>query len=137
MRFSQLFFRFVYRNCLIFGTKVNLDNTYPLEILKLFGKFLIPSNPLNPLKKAWKLGFSHFSWDWFIGIVWFLEIKSIFLRKTVGRDPARRLVNIIFNDFSHLVTLRSISEQIWLRRYSDKIFKIFESQLLIKVNPNN
>ena len=29
----------VHRNCLIFGTKVNLDNPYALAILKLFGKF--------------------------------------------------------------------------------------------------
>ena len=41
----QLFFRLVHRNCLIFGTKVNLVNTYPLEILKCFDKFLITSNP--------------------------------------------------------------------------------------------
>ena len=41
----QLFSRLAHRNCLICGTKVNLDNTYTLEILKLFEKFLIPSNP--------------------------------------------------------------------------------------------
>ena len=32
MRFFPLFFRFVHRNCPIFGTKVNIDNTYLLEI---------------------------------------------------------------------------------------------------------
>ena len=41
----QLFSRLARQNCLIFGTKVNLDNTYILEIFILFGKFLIPSNP--------------------------------------------------------------------------------------------
>ena len=45
------FLRMVHRNCLIFGTKVNLVNHYTLEILKLFGK-LTPLIPLNPLKKA-------------------------------------------------------------------------------------
>ena len=50
MRFFPLFFRLVHQNCLIFGTKVNLDNTYTLAILKLFGKFLIPLNPLNNQK---------------------------------------------------------------------------------------
>ena len=51
MRFFSLLFRLVHRNCLIFGTKVNLDNTYTLEIFKLFYKFLIPSNlPLILLK---------------------------------------------------------------------------------------
>ena len=45
-----LSFRLVQRSCLIFGTKVNLDNTYTLEILKSFGKILIPCNPLNLLK---------------------------------------------------------------------------------------
>ena len=50
MRFFPLFFRLVHRNCLIFGTKVNLDNTYTLAILKLFGKFLIPLNPLKNQK---------------------------------------------------------------------------------------
>ena len=43
-RFFPLFFGFVNQNFLIFGTKVNLDNTYTLAILKLFKKFLIPSN---------------------------------------------------------------------------------------------
>ena len=38
----QLFSRLKHWNCLIFGTKVNLDNTYTLEMFKLFGKFLIP-----------------------------------------------------------------------------------------------
>ena len=41
MRFFPLFFRLVHRNCLIFGTKVNIDNPYTLEILKLFGTFLM------------------------------------------------------------------------------------------------
>ena len=47
MMFSPLFFKFVHRNCLIFGT--NVDNTYTLAILKIFGTFLIPFNPLNSL----------------------------------------------------------------------------------------
>ena len=34
MRFFQLFFRLVHWNCLIFGTKVNLGNTYTLQLLK-------------------------------------------------------------------------------------------------------
>ena len=42
MRFSQLLFRLVHRNCLIFGTKVNLGNTYTLEIFIFFEQFLIP-----------------------------------------------------------------------------------------------
>ena len=41
MRFFPLFFKLVHRNCLIFGTKVNLDNTYTLAILKSFGKILM------------------------------------------------------------------------------------------------
>ena len=41
MRLFPLFFRLVHRNCLIFGTKVNLGNTYTLEILKFFGRFLV------------------------------------------------------------------------------------------------
>ena len=44
MRFSPLFCRLVHRNCQIFGTKVNLGNTYTLAILKLFEKILSPSN---------------------------------------------------------------------------------------------
>ena len=47
-RFFQHSFRLVHRNYLIFGTKVNLDNTYTLAILNFVGKILIP---LNPLKK--------------------------------------------------------------------------------------
>ena len=52
MRFFPLFFGLVYLNYLIFGTKVNLGNTYTLVILKWF---------LN-------------SWifHWFIRIFWFL-----------------------------------------------------------------
>ena len=50
MWFFTLFFRLVLRNCLIFETKVNLGNPYAFAILKLFGKFLIPFNPPNPLK---------------------------------------------------------------------------------------
>ena len=38
-------FRLVHRNCLIFGTKVNVGNTYTFVILKWFGIILIPSNP--------------------------------------------------------------------------------------------
>ena len=53
MRFPH-FFRFVQRNGLIFGTKVNLDNTYTFAILKLFEKYLIPSNPLLILFKRLK-----------------------------------------------------------------------------------
>ena len=54
MRFFPLFFRSVHRNCLIFGTKVNLDNTKTLLILKWFVIILIPSNTLNPLKaRGW------------------------------------------------------------------------------------
>ena len=30
----------MHRNCLIFGTKVNLDNIYTLTSMKLFGQFL-------------------------------------------------------------------------------------------------
>ena len=50
MRVFPLFFRLVHLYYLIFGSKVNLDNIYTLEILKLFGKILIPFNPSNPLK---------------------------------------------------------------------------------------
>ena len=64
MRFSQLFFRFVHRNCLIFGTKVNLGNTYILDIFILFEQFLIPIIPLYLLKKAKKCVFLNFSSDW-------------------------------------------------------------------------
>ena len=67
-----VFFRMVHRNCLIFATKVNLGNTYTLQVLKFFDQFLIPSKPLNPLKKAKKWGFFDFSSNWFRGIVWFL-----------------------------------------------------------------
>ena len=42
----RLFFGLVHQNCLIFGSKGNLDNTYTWVILKFFWKFLIPSNPL-------------------------------------------------------------------------------------------
>ena len=35
MRFFPLFFGLVHRNCPIFGTKVNLDNTYILAMLLL------------------------------------------------------------------------------------------------------
>ena len=58
MRFFPLFFWLVHRNCLIFGTKVNLDNTYTFAILKLFEKYLIPSNPLLILLKSLKIRFS-------------------------------------------------------------------------------
>ena len=60
MRFFQLFFCLVHRNCLIFGTKVNLGNTYTLQVLKVFDQFLIPYNPRNPLKKAKNEVFSTF-----------------------------------------------------------------------------
>ena len=50
MRFSQLFFRFAHLNCLIFGTKLNLGNTYMLEIFILFEQFLIPIIPFIFLK---------------------------------------------------------------------------------------
>ena len=49
-----LLFRLVHRNCLLFGTKVNLGNTYPLAIYKLFRIILIPSNTLNLLKRLLK-----------------------------------------------------------------------------------
>ena len=54
----RLVFRLVHQNCLIFGTNFNLGNTYTLEILKFFEQFVIPSNPLNHLKKAKKIRFS-------------------------------------------------------------------------------
>ena len=57
MRFFPLFFRLVHRNCLIFGTKVILDNTYTLTMLKQFEKFLSPLIPLNPLKNCQKCFF--------------------------------------------------------------------------------
>ena len=56
-RLVQLFFRLVHWNCLIFGTKVNLGNTYTLQVLNVFDQFLIPS---NPPKKAKKMTFSRF-----------------------------------------------------------------------------
>ena len=56
----QVFSGLAHRNCLIFGTKVKLDNTYTLEILKLVGKFLIPLIPLNPLKRLKNEGFPTF-----------------------------------------------------------------------------
>ena len=71
--FFQLFFRLVHRNCLIFGTKVDLGNIYTLTILKLFENFLIPSNPLLILLKRLKnevfptflqIGSSEFSDFW-------------------------------------------------------------------------
>ena len=56
MRFSPHFLKLVHPDCLIFGTKVNLDHIYTLAIMKLFGKKLSPLIPLNPIKKASKLG---------------------------------------------------------------------------------
>ena len=54
MLFFRVFFRMDHRNCLIFETKVNLDNTYTLEILKGF------DIPLNPVKKPKTRGFFTF-----------------------------------------------------------------------------
>ena len=50
MRVFLLSFRLVHRNYPGFRAKDNLDNTYTLAILKLFGIILIPSNPFNPFK---------------------------------------------------------------------------------------
>ena len=45
VRVSIHHFDTFYSGNMIFGTKVHLDNTYTLAILKWFGKILIPSNP--------------------------------------------------------------------------------------------
>ena len=39
---KNIFFRLVHWNCLIFGSKVNLGNSYTLQVLKVFDQFFNP-----------------------------------------------------------------------------------------------
>ena len=141
MRFFSLLFRLVHRNCLIFRAKVNLDNTYTLAIWKLFGKFLIPSNPILILLKRLKnevfptflqIGASELS-D-------FLELKSIQIIPTHWkfcrwRDPCIAcLLPIYFLDFLKVLIKRKITilaifwYLVWLfRGPQNYIFQLFKS----------
>ena len=100
MRFFSLFFKLVNRNCLIFGTKVTLDKSYALEILKLFGKVLIALNPLKNHK------FGHFG-------------RQKFLQKSEKNYFGQK--NQLFTVFTHFMT--SLSQHNFCCGFFPKIAK--------------
>ena len=101
MRFFPLFFTLVHRNCLVFGTIVNLDNTYTMAILKLFGRILIPSNPFKN--------------------------QTFIVRQDMSRDPASHACSMARTLRSFFWSLERLFQMYWLLslRPSESVDLIF------------
>ena len=96
----------VHWNCPVFGTKVNIDNTYEFAILKLFGKILFPSNPLNPFKN-----------------------QTFKVRRDVSRDPALRACYMSTCAFFIFIPRKKSKEILILEKKS-----CFSCQICAKIN---